>query len=57
MSNLLELNYQQHFQSLPLARYTPIKPQGITNPRLELTSDTCAKLIGIDASSLNTPDG
>jgi uncharacterized protein YdiU (UPF0061 family) len=57
MSNLFELNYQQHFQSLPLALYTPVKPQSITNPRLVLTSDTCAKLIGIDPSSLNTPDG
>jgi uncharacterized protein YdiU (UPF0061 family) len=56
MSNLLELDYIQHFQTLPSELYTPIKPQGISNPKIVLSSDSCAALIGINADTLNSTD-
>jgi uncharacterized protein YdiU (UPF0061 family) len=56
MSNLFKLDYTQHFQTLPSELYTQIKPQGISNPKLVLSSSSCASLIGINADSLNSAD-
>jgi len=56
MPNLFELNYTQHFQKLPSELYTPTNPQGISNPKLVVSSDSAALLIGVDADSLNSAD-
>ena len=56
MSNFTNLNYKQYFQSLPSPLYTPVKPQGISNPRLVATSENCADLIGLDVKTLSSDD-
>lgn len=56
MSSLLELNYTQHFHTLPTLFYSQVTPQPIKNPRVILTSDACADLLGIDPKSLSSED-
>lgn len=56
MSHFVDLNYVQPFQSLPSIFYTPIKPQGISNPKHVVISEACAELLGLDPKSLQSED-
>lgn len=56
MSHFVDLDYVQHFQSLPSIFYTPIKPQGISQPKSVVTSEACAQLIGLDPKTLQSDE-
>ena len=56
MSHFVDLDYVQHFQSLPSIFYTPIKPQGISQPKSVVTSEACAQLIGLDPKTIQSDE-
>lgn len=53
MKNWLELDYVQTFQSLPSSLFSFVQPQGLSEPKLVVKSDACAKLIGLDPNILS----
>ena len=56
MASIFELNYTQHFQSLPSAFYSCVTPQGLDDATLLLTSESTAKLLGLDTDNLAQGD-
>lgn len=56
MPNLFELDYVQHFQTLPNTLYTEQPPQGLPDPKLVIHSESTAQLLGLDTKELNEGD-
>lgn len=56
MASIFELNYTQHFQSLPNALYSSVTPQGLDDATLLLTSESTAKLLGLNNDHLGEGD-
>jgi len=56
MNALPELDYVQPFQTLPKSLYSHVMPQGLSNPRLVIGSESTANLLGLDISTLEQPD-
>jgi len=52
MASIFELNYTQHFHSLPSAFYSCVQPQGLDEAKLLLSSESTAKLLGLDTTDL-----
>ena len=53
---LLELDFQQHFHSLPPQFYSRVQAQGLDSPDIVVTSPSCAAILNIDTDSLNSPE-
>ncbi len=56
MKTLPQLDYVQAFQTLPNKLYSQVMPQGLTNPRLVISSESTASLLGLDIDTLQQPD-
>lgn len=56
MKSFLDLNYIQHFQTLPTNLYAIVNPQGLHQPKLVASCEKTAQLIGLDVNTLNEPE-
>ena len=56
MSALPELDYVQPFQTLPKQLFSQVMPQGLSNPRLVIGSESTARLLGLDINTLDQQD-